>query len=232
MILEVLYSNVANLYGDLYNVNFLKETLQDELEVIYTEFYDEPYFVNHHVDMVYMGSMIEKYQKIVIENLKPYKKKLEQMINENIVFLITGNAMEIFGQKIDQMEALGIFNYFTESDYSHHHNSCFLGKLNDQYITGFKSCFSYTSNCKEPLFEKVKGYGFKDDNNHEGVKRNNFFATYLIGPVLIQNPYFTHLILKLLNVDRELKNEQFILDAYNYRIDEYLTYSDFKEFKH
>lgn len=232
MILEVLYSNVANLYGDLYNVNVLKETLKEQIEIKYTELYQTPYFADHDVDMVYMGSMMERFQQNVIESLIPYVTRINEMIEKNVVFLMTGNSFEVFGQRIDQMDGLKIFNFNVNRDYSHHHNSCYLGKFDNQYITGYKSCFSYVDDCEEVLFETLKGYGYQNRKQFEGVRRNNFFGTYLIGPILIQNPYFTHYLLGLLNMDCEIKNEQAILEAFNVRVQEYLTYEDFKEFKH
>lgn len=232
MVLEVLYSDVANLYGDLYNVTLLKETLQDQIQIVYTQFYQQPYFVDNHVDMIYMGSMMEKYQKVVIEQLQPYTAKIKELIQNGTIFLMTGNALEVFGKQIDEQSALHIFDFIVVSDYSSHHNSCYLGQFQDQYITGFKSCFSMIVDYDQPLFSTLKGYGYKNDRNKEGVCQNHFFGTYLIGPVLILNPAFTHYLLQLLGCDRPLANQQAIIEAYQYRLKEYLTYPDFKAFKH
>ena len=45
-------------------------------------------------------------------------------------------------------------------------------------IVGFINNNSYIDNIKYPLF--------KD----EGIKYNNFYATYVIGPILVRNPLF------------------------------------------
>ncbi len=231
MIIEMLYSNVAGMYGDNYNISFLANSNAD-IKVIYTELNDEPYFVNNDVDMIYMGSMMERYQPIVVDRLRKYTSRIKELIENETIFLITGNALEIFGECIDDQKCLGIFDFKSNRDFSHHHNSCYLGKFNDMDIVGFKSCFSYSYKNNLPLFTTVKGYGFKDDNSIEGVKYKNFFGTYLIGPLLILNPDFTHYLLKLKNSDCKLQYEKEIYDAYLARVKEYKEYQDFKEFKH
>lgn len=221
MKIEVLYPEIANLYGDLFNIKYLEQTIPN-LKVYYTNLNETPHFVNEKIDFIYMGPMMEKYQEVVIKKLKPYKKKIKELIENNIMFLITGNALEIFGKKIDDIKALGIFDTTTRRDFNKHHTSCFLGKYEGMDIVGFKSQFSYTSNNKNPFIEVTKGYGFDDDFKNEGIKYHNFFGTYLIGPILVLNPYFTKYLLKILNLDIELAFEEEVIKAYNIRKEEYM----------
>ncbi len=230
MIIEYLYSDVTDLYGDSFNVEYLAECC-DNVEIIRTGFNQEPYFVKHHVDLIYMGSMMERYQKKIIEQLKPHKEKLQELIENNTFFLITGNALEIFGKKIDDIEGLGLFDFYTQRDFSHHHNSCFLGDFNNIKMVGFKSLFSDSSPCDKYFIDVEKGYGFKN-SNHEGIKYRNFYATYLIGPLLILNPLFTEYLLNEMGADYNLKYREDLIQAYEIRLKEYMSYREFKEFKH
>ncbi|MDO4377677.1 MAG: hypothetical protein Q4C64_00820 [Erysipelotrichia bacterium] len=230
MIIEYLYSDVADLYGDSFNVEYLAECCENT-EIIRTEFNQEPYFVKHHVDLIYMGSMMERYQQKIIEQLKPYKEKLQELIENNTFFLITGNALEIFGEKIDDIEGIGLFDFYAQRDFSHHHNSCFLGNFNNIKIVGFKSLFSNSSPCDKYFINVEKGYGFKN-SDHEGIKYRNFYATYLIGPLLILNPLFTEYLLKEMGVNYNLKYREDLINAYEIRLEEYMSYKEFKEFKH
>lgn len=77
--IEVLYGEFANLFGDLQNVNYLKSCIPDA-EVIYTGLHDKPAFADGGADFVYMGSMTENQQELVIEALTPYRKQLEEQI--------------------------------------------------------------------------------------------------------------------------------------------------------
>lgn len=230
MIIEYLYSDVTGLYGDSFNVDYLLQCVEN-VEIIKTGFNEVPYFVNHKVDMIYMGSMMERYQEKIIEQLRPYKNKLSEMIEDGTFFLITGNALEIFGKSIDDIESLSIFDYHTKRDFSHHHNSCFLGNFATMEIVGFKSLFSNSTMTKYPFIKVEKGYGWVD-SEFDGIKYNNFYGTYLIGPLLILNPLFTEYLLKEMNITYELKYKEALMQAYEIRLNEFRGYKEFKEFKH
>ena len=75
--IEVLYGEFANLFGELQNVNYLKDCMP-EATVIYTGLYDKPAFTEGRANLVYMGAMTENQQELAIQALKPYKKELEQ----------------------------------------------------------------------------------------------------------------------------------------------------------
>ncbi len=222
MKIEVLYSELANLYGDLFNIYYLEKTLKD-VKIYYTSINDEPHFINENIDLVYMGPMMERYQEVVINRLKPYKNKIKELIEKDKVFLITGNALEIFGSKIDDIEGLNIFETYAKRDFSKHHNSCFIGEFENMKIVGFKSQFSYSYNNKYPFIKTINGNGFNDNNDIEGIKYHNFFGTYLIGPILIYNPYFTKYLLKLLNQNDKLAFEEDLVKAYEIRKNEYMN---------
>lgn len=221
MKIEVLYSEVANLYGDLYNIKYLEDTIKD-VTVYYTSLNETPKFVSEDIDIIYMGPMMERYQEIIINKLKPFKRRIKKLIESDKIFLITGNALEIFGKKIDDIEALGIFDIYSKRDFTKHHNSCFLGKFDDLDIVGFKSQFSNSYNNDYPFIKVTNGFGFVDSDN-EGIKYKNFFGTYLIGPILIYNPMFTKYILNLLGKSDKLLYEDDLIKAYDIRREEFLN---------
>ena len=51
--IEVLYGEFANLFGELQNVNYLKDCMP-EATVIYTGLYDKPAFTEGRANLVYM----------------------------------------------------------------------------------------------------------------------------------------------------------------------------------
>lgn len=221
MTIEIMYPEIANLFGDLYNIKYLEKCIP-KAKVIYTNLNDEPYFTSKKVDLIYMGSMTEGNQEIVIEKLKPYKTKINELINNGTVFLITGNALEVFGKSIDDIKGLGIFNFHTKRDFSHHHTSHFIGEFDDHNIVGFKSQFSHSYDNQNNFIKVIHGCGFNKEDEFEGVHKNNFIATYLIGPLLIMNPYFTKYILKILKQDDKLLYESDMLKSYEIRVKEFL----------
>lgn len=225
--IEILFPEFCNLYGDISNMKYLKKCLPNA-EYIETSFDKEPTFAKEKVNFIYLGPMTEKMQEKVIEKLKPYKARIEGLINENVIFLITGNAIEIFGKYIEnedktKIEGLGIFDIYAKRDMLHRHNSIFIGNWENIELVGFKSQFTFAyGNNEENYFAKVeKGIGINKESDLEGICKNNFIATYLIGPILILNPYFTKLLIEKMGIQGvKLAFEEDLIAAYEQRLEE------------
>ena len=228
MKIEVLFPEICNLYGDLANIRYLKKS-NDNITIIETKLTDEPYFIKNTPDLIYMGSMTEHSQELVINKLMEYKDRIIELINNNTHFLITGNALEIFGNKIINedgsiINCLNIYNTSAKRDMLNRFNSLYVGTFNDIKIVGFKSQFthSYTDSIINPLFSTIKSCGLNPNTKDEGIRINNFMATYVIGPLLVLNPLFTKWLLKEFNITSNLAYEKEAIDAYNYRLEDYL----------
>jgi len=224
---EILFPEFCNLYGDISNMKYLKKCIPDS-NFIETSFTDEPAFISQDVHLIYMGPMTERMQEKVIKKLKPYKEKIEELIEKNVVFLITGNAIEIFGKYIEnedgsKIEGLDIFNIYAKRNMLKRHNSMFVGKYEDIELVGFKSqfTFAYGEN-KDIYFSKVeKGIGLNPESMLEGIQKNNFIATYLIGPILILNPKFTKKVLERMGIENpNIAFEEDVINAYEQRLKE------------
>jgi len=70
------------------------------------------------------------------------------------------------------------------------------------------------------FFTAERGIGRNRSTAVEGVRRNNFVGTSLIGPILIDNPHLTRALLLQLDPDTEpvLAHEQLALTAYDARL--------------
>lgn len=226
---EILFPEFCNLYGDISNMKYLKKCIPNA-EFIETSFNDDPAFTKQKVDLIYMGPMTERMQEKVIKKLQPYKEKIQELIEQNVVFLITGNALEIFGEYIEnedgsKIEALGIFDIYAKRNMMLRHNSLFIGKYEDIEIVGFKSQFTFAyGDNSESYFSKVeKGVGLNPQSQLEGIQKNNFIGTYLIGPILILNPMFTKKILTKMGIeDSKLAFEKDVIAAYEQRLREFV----------
>lgn len=226
--IEVLYGEFANLFGELQNINYLKACVPDA-EIRYTGLFDRPAFATELVHMVYMGAMTENQQKMAILALLPYKEKIQELIEAGVVFLFTGNAMEIMEAYIEnedgsQIEGLGIFSTYAKRDMMHRYNSLMLGTYEGMKLVGFKSQFShsYGDNSDCYFYDVIRGTGLYPGTMKEGLKAKNFFGTYTIGPFLILNPLFVKYLLKLMGVEHPvLANEETIMAAYEQRLAEF-----------
>ena len=226
--IEILFPEFCNLYGDISNMKYLKKCIPDA-KFIETAFDEEPAFLKEKVNFIYLGPMTENMQEKVIKKLKPYKERIEELINDNVVFLITGNAIEIFGKYIEnedgsKIEALGVFDIYAKRDMLHRHNSIFIGKYEDIEIVGFKSAFTlaYGNNEDNYFAEVEKGIGLNKESKLEGIAKNNFIATYVIGPILILNPMFTRKLIQKMGIEEpKIAFEEDIINAYNERLEEF-----------
>ncbi len=218
MVIAYLYGDLLNLYGNDGNIKILTQKLAEagvEAEVRYLSVGDKLDFTEY--DVVYMGSGTEENQKIAIEALSPYKDEIKAAIDGGKLFLMTGNSLDIFGQKLDgadvveDVEGLGVFDYHCRYvpriKKMYRNNDTFL----DKPVLGFLNHNYEIRKNEDTLFD--------DDD----VRINNFFGTYLEGPVLIRNPHFLKFVLSLLiddaeaaaKVDLELEEKAYDVSAYH-----------------
>lgn len=224
MKIEFLYPELT-MYGDSFNIKYLA-MCNKRIEVIYTPINKKPYFVSHNVDMVYLGSLSESSQIAVINKLMPYKDRINELIKDDKIFLVTGSAMEIFGKSIKRnnqiIKCLNIFCYETEYDYSNRYHDLYEGEYEDIKIIGFKCQYTTINNVIEkPLFNTTKGMGNSKNSKDEGIRYRNFMASEVLGPLLIYNPLMIKKILKMLYLKQDLKFEKDVMESYENKLKGY-----------
>ncbi len=226
MKVEVLFPEVANLYGDLMNVEYLRRSCGD-IEVVNTSLRGEPLFMRERPALIYMGSATEEGLTLAAEALRPCRERLRELIEDGHLFLITGNALELFGEGIEadngwSLECLGLFPTRAKYTMMSRYNALYLGKYGDMDIVGFKSLFGHSYGEVEPLFETLRGDGLNESVNGEGICRNGFMATYLTGPLLVLNPPFTRALLRRMGVaEPRLAFEDAAMALYRQRVAQY-----------
>ena len=219
--IEYLFPEFSNLYADSKNIDYLSKC-NKKIKVIYTHASDEPHFVNKKVDMIYMGSMSDDKVSATIKLLSVYKDRIKELIEDGVIFLVTGNSLEVFSSYIKEgnkrINGLETFDYYVEKDMNNKHASWFLGEYDNLYIVGHRNQFSKVYNIKNRFIKKIGGYGIDLEGSNEGICYKNFYATFLLGPLLIMNPLFTKYLLKKLNLDDSLYEEEIIIKASERRI--------------
>lgn len=183
-----------------------------------------------------MGTAAEKGQALAAEALREYRERIRECIDEGVCFFITGNALEIFGKEIAEegvkvCGGLGITDTVSDRKKRERFNSLYLGEFSDKSlegpvkIVGFKSLFGYSyGDISNTFFLKTKrGTGLNPGVKEEGIRINNFFATYVTGPFLVLNPPFTKWLLnEVLKAGIPgLAYEKAAMDAYESRVKEY-----------
>ncbi len=215
--IEILYPEICNLYGDSGNILLMSKM---NLKLTKTLFNDEPYFVKNDVKMIYMGPTPEDMLEQIISKLEPYKKRIEELIKNNVYFLCTGNALDIFSKEIilsngKKLNGLGLIDVYVT--YKERYNTLVLGE-GEKPIVGYKSQNSYYKSNEEALFHLKREYS---NNLLEGVRKNNFMGTNLLGPILVLNPLFTKELFKELGYNDDILYYDELVKAYQKRVEEY-----------
>ena len=210
IVLEVLYPEFNNLYGDRGNLLYLQKKLSAcacSVELVQTYLDDTPAFTQRQVDFLYIGPCTERQQALELERLLPYKEAMARRLEDPVITLATGNAFELFGQYIQEengarIPALGLFGYHAERFSRLRYNELCVGDFGELQVTGFKNQLSHSYGAVEhPFLTMEAGSGLNPETPFEGARVIGFFATYLLGPLLPLNPDFTNFLLKTLLKD-------------------------------
>jgi len=242
--IEMLYPELANLHGDNANIDYLAQCRPDA-RVVRTGLTDTPAFVRGPVDLVYLGPMTENGQLKAIDHLRPYREHIEALIESGTTFLFTHNALEVLGTRIsnDEMKydvaGVGVFELESTVAMFGRYNGKVMGTVpgvGAEYpVLGYKSQFSMVSGADSlPGFLTAdRGIGRNTTTAVEGVRRNNFIGTSLIGPLLVVNPHFTRSLLAQLDPDTEpvLAHESLAITAYEARLREFRENSRWHAFE-
>lgn len=200
-----LYPELMNLYGERGNIMMLERRLVEcGAEVAVINVAAGEMIQLDGIDLVYMGCGTESASLKALECLKPYKKELLAYIEAGKVMLLTGNALELFGESIstdgNTVDGLGIFTYKVERTLKKR----FLGDCIftmsgfDSKVIGFVNKCSKLSGVTSPLFNVEMGLGNDNKVSTEGFIHKNVYATSLIGPLLVRNPHLLKYIMSTL----------------------------------
>ena len=175
MKIAYLYYDFLNLYGESGNIKIISNILKYNKikhEILYLSLDDKLEFDKY--DLVYIGSGTEDNLLIALKHLSKYKNDIKKYIEDNKFMLVTGNSVDMFGKKIEDNKALNIFEYEVTKG---------RRKMEEVYnnnILGFINNNSYNS----------------EYSDTDIIKYNNFYGTYILGPILVRNP---HLVKQFLN---------------------------------
>ena len=216
-----LYYDLMDLYGDTGNVRVLKYHL-DDLGIKYNIKYlsiDDKLSFNDY-DLVLIGASTEENRDICLNHLLKYKKDINNAIDSDKFFLVTGNALGMFGKKLYDKDALGIFNFSVNKSEERVSKEVVLENKICKPIYGFMNHSDEVISNDNPLFED------------EGVLYKNFYGTYVLGPILSRNPDFLEYFLKklVLSKDKKFKFKKLNLSLEKKAYDEFIEFKKTKIF--
>lgn len=210
-----LYYDLMNLYGEHGNILGLAKALENHGVKVITHYYtisDEIPFEDY--DLFYIGSGNEENFELVRKDILSKKESIQKCFDNNQFFLITGNALNLFGKTYTHLdektsETLGILNYEScETDFRIVGEQVYTNDSPHEII-GFENRSSVLKNVEEtPLFHVKQGTGYAPNKLEEGIQKNHFYGTYLLGPIMIRNPYFKEELIKELLKSKDIPYEE------------------------
>lgn len=193
-----MYHDIMNLYGEYGNIKILEKHIKDQgYDVVVDEKTAGDYINLRDYDFVYIGSGTERNQDVVLEDLIRFKDELKGLIEEDNIFLCTGNSYEMFGKSIDDKEGLNIFDFEVSRTGDRITSDVIYASIYlKNKIVGFINKMGVITHNLNPFFNVEFGVGENEQNNNEGVKYKNFYGTYVIGPILVRNPELLEMLVK------------------------------------
>ena len=227
-----LYYDLLNLYGENANSRCIVHSLElnnIKVNIDLKSLDDKINFDDY--DIIYIGSGSENNLLIALEDLKRRKKDIKKYIDDEKCLLLTGNSMDLFGKYIEtnnnKIDGLNIFDYYTkfisESTFKNASTDRIVGEvfaqsnLIKQKIVGFQNRCDLNYNITTPLFITEQRFSNDLESENEGFTYKNVYATHIIGPLLIRNPYLTDYILKKICEKKNLeykKSDDLSIKAY------------------
>ena len=217
-----LFYDLMNLYGESGNILALKKCLLSQgLDVEIKNISLNNSLDLTDVDVIYIGSGTTTNSLLALDYLRRHKDEINQAFIANKFFLVTGNAIEMFGKSIfsngERKDALNFFDFETVKSSSRIVSECvFNFEEISQKILGFENHANEISGITSPLFTVERGFGSNKSLKVEGIHLNNFYGTYLIGPLLARNSefleYFARKIILSKDKDFEFKDFNFEIE--------------------
>ncbi|MBR2410377.1 MAG: hypothetical protein IKB08_01500 [Clostridia bacterium] len=217
-----MFPQLLNLYGEYANLSVITKYLNRNGIEAKIDCFDGGKAQFDEYDMLYMGCGTEENTEHAVKLLTPIKNDIKNAIENNILFLVTGNSLAIFGNKIikdSEIEGLGIFDFET-----HQLKNRYTGDIITKPVYGFPAIGFINSSYK---IEGINSCWFDIDNgntlgndktsNNEGFIYKNFYATALTGPLLVKNPHITeYFIKKLTDKSITISENDYSKIAYKY----------------
>ena len=198
MKIEILFPELCSFFGETGNILILEKTFGNA-NVIKTSILQQPVFLNGEIDLVYLGSMSENSQLLVLKKLLPHRKQFKKLIDAGMKALFTGNAMDILGKTIIEengkaIKGMDFFNFETIIKRNPRLNCVVYGFYGEIPMVGNKTQFtqSYPINHDNYFFKVKRGMGINKKSMLEGFKYKGLVATNMTGPLLVFNPGFAN----------------------------------------
>ena len=203
-----LYPDILNLYGDRGNIITMKRRLEDRGIGVTVEEYSigEPLDVSKY-DIFFIGGGQDFEQEVLLRDLAAGKgREICRTVEEEKVFLAICGGYQMLGQyyktwdgtQLDFIGAINIHTIGAKERMIGNYMFRTAPESSGSVVVGFEnhSGKTYLGEGVAPLGTMLKGYGNNGEDQTEGARYKNVFATYSHGSLLPKNPVLCDFILQ------------------------------------
>ncbi len=209
-----LYTDLLDLYGDIANIVLIKKRLEQmniKVNIIQKSIEDDIDYKD--IKLVYIGPGKMKNLEVASLHFIKFKEKTIQAIENDVNFLVIGNARLLFGKEFtlvggQKSAGIGLFDYTaqdTDKVFISDNVSCVYNNT-DYKCYGFINRTAHIDNIQDiqPLFRLMCGAGDGiEESEYEGNYYKNYMGTWQLGPIMVKNPMFLRGFLSRLYPDAE-----------------------------
>lgn len=200
-----LYPDVLNLYGDRGNILCMEKRLQwRNIDVITTGVsVGEPLHASDY-DLFFIGGGQDFEQEVLLSDLAGAKtEEIKAAIEDGKTFLAICGGFQMLGNYYETWDGhkcdfTGAINFYTVgSEQRMIGNYIFECNEPSTTVVGFEnhSGKTYLGSGVRPLGTVISGHGNNGEDETEGARYKNVFATYSHGCLLPKNPILCDYIL-------------------------------------
>ena len=203
-----LYPDILNLYGDRGNIITMKRRLEDRgIGVTVGECsIGEPLDVSQY-DIFFIGGGQDFEQEVLLRDLAAGKgHEICRAVGDEKVFLAICGGYQMLGQyyktwdgtQLDFIGAINIHTIGAKERMIGNYMFRTAPESSGSVVVGFEnhSGKTYLGEGVAPLGTMLKGYGNNGEDQTEGARYKNVFATYSHGSLLPKNPVLCDFILQ------------------------------------
>src|SRR5438128_2432720 len=210
MVLKIghLYPTLMSVAADRGNLFSIERRckwrgIATEVEQIYVK--QTPDFTKYDLILFHGGA--DREMELASRDIQAKASSLIEAAESNTVFLSVCAGFQLLGHYYKpfqgpELRGVGLLDLYTEGGktrfMTHMALECNFEQTGKQVMVGYEnhSGRTYLGAKAQPLGKVLAGWGNNGKDGGEGARYKNVFGTYLHGPVLPKNPWFTDLLIQ------------------------------------
>jgi CobQ-like glutamine amidotransferase family enzyme len=171
----------------------------------------EPVYVKQHpdftqYDLILIHGAADREMELASRDIQFKAESLHEAAAQNVVFLAVCAGFQLMGHYYqpsqgERLKGVGVLDLHTEGSserfMTHMAMACKFSYNSQNVLVGYEnhSGRTFLGEGIEPLGKVLVGWGNNGKDGGEGAQNKNIYASYLHGPLLPKNPWFTDFLI-------------------------------------